>query len=186
MKKLIIIFICIIILVLGFYYYFANIREQSAPPEEIRASRVVAVLSPNLDIRYPPTPVTVVTAFAEITQVLYNETYSDDDFVALAEQLYRLYDDEIKENNPWDNYIFDLGSDVNSHRRDEYIISSYVVASPTDVIYSTIDGTRYATLTCSFSIRQGMNIFSVEHQFLLRQSESRRWMILGWQRDERF
>jgi hypothetical protein len=106
--------------------------------------------------------------------------------VLLGELLYFLYDDELKSINPWDIYINDLRNDINAQHQNEHVISSFNVASSTDVIYSNMDGSDYATLNCLFTVRQSTNLFPLDHQFLLRRHENGRWMILGWQRDERF
>ena len=184
MKKLIITAVVVAVLALGIYYYIANIRTPVVHADEATASKVQEVLFVNLDVRYPPTPKEVVRFFAEITRCLYNETYSDHDFTAMAEQLYTLYDEELKENNPWDDYLLALSVDIASQRRDEYNVSSYLVSNSTDVIYFSEDGRDYARLHCLFTLRQGTNLIPVDYQFLLRRDDGGRWRILGWQKDE--
>ena len=185
MKKLIVSFVLIVALVLGFYYYLSNIREQSSSGEDqVRASRVTEALNRNLDARYPPTPKEVIRFFADITQVLHNENYTKQDFEALGAQLYRLYDEELLEINPWEQYLKDLRDEVDSYRGRNYVISSFLVSSATDVIYFQEDGHDYAHLHCLFTMRRGMDVYSLDHQFLLRRGENGRWKILGWQKVE--
>jgi len=185
LKKLIVSVVLVIALVLGFYYYLSNIRDQGSSGEDIRASRVTEVLSRNMDARYPPTPKEVVRFFADITQVLHNDDYTKQDFEALGAQLYRLYDDELIEINPWEQYLKDLRDDIDSYRNQNYVISSYLVSSSTDVIYFQEDGLDYARLHCLFSMRRGVDFYSLDHQFLLRRGENGRWKILGWQKVEK-
>ena len=182
--KKIVSFGLIIVLVIGFYYYLSNIRAQSISSEDqVKASKVTEVLMRNLDTRYPPTPKEVVRFFAEITQIVYNENYSKQDFEGLAAQLYRLYDDELQENNIWDTYLGNFRFDIETDRSKNYVISSFVVSSATDVVYFSEDGFDYARLNCLFTVRQGVELYSSDHQFLLRKSDGR-WKILGWQKVE--
>ncbi|MCL2052240.1 MAG: hypothetical protein FWG91_11040 [Lachnospiraceae bacterium] len=182
--KAIVLFIMIIALVLGFFYYISNIKERSSSEEAVRASRVTETLMRNLDARYPPTPKEVVRFFAEITQCLYNEDYTDQDFNELGMQLYRLYDDELAENNPWEEYVKELRLDIDSYRNREFTISSFLVSSATDVAYFQDDGFEYASLHCLFTLRKGTDLYQLDHQFLLRRGENGRWKILGWQKEE--
>ena len=185
MKKLIVSVVLIIALVLGFYYYLSNIRDQGSSGDDvIRASRVTEVLSRNMDARYPPTPKEVIRFFADITQVLHNDDYSKQDFEALGALLYRLYDDELLEINPWEQYLKDLHDEVDSYRSRNYVISSFLVSSSTDVVYFQEDGLDYARLHCLFTMRSGVDLYSLDHQFLLRRGENGRWKILGWQKVE--
>ncbi|MCL2719678.1 MAG: hypothetical protein FWE14_12980 [Lachnospiraceae bacterium] len=182
--KIIILFALAIALVLSFYFYLSNIREQSTGENQVRASKVTEALMRNLDARYPPTPKEVVRFFAEITQCLYNDNYSQGDFEALGRQLFRLYDEELAENNPWEIYIDNLRFDVDSYRNREFVISSFTVSSSTDVIYFSEDGFDYARLHCLFSLRRSTDLYIIDHQFLLRRGENGRWKILGWQKEE--
>ena len=183
--KFIVVIFLIVVLVLALYYYLSNIREQSSSDDHVRASRVTEVIMRNLDTRYPPTPKEVVRFFAEVTQSLHNDDYSRNDFEAMAAQLYSLYDDELVENNPWAAYIDNLRFDIDSYRNKEFTISSFLVSNSTDVVYFVEeDGMEYARLYCLFTLRQGTDIYSLEHQFLLRRGENGRWKILGWQKEE--
>lgn len=182
--KYIVLFIIIIVVVLGFYYYFSNIKEKSASDDFVKVSRVQEVLSRNLDARYPPTPKEVVRFFAEITQSLHNDDYTNREFENIGAQLYRLYDDELAENNPWESYLDALRLDVNSYRNKDYVVTSYLVSSSTDVVYFSDAGFDYARLHCLFTLRRGTDFYSLDHQFLLRKGEQGRWKILGWQKEE--
>ena len=186
MKRLIIILVIVVVLVLAFYYYFANIRavDTSEAVAEVRASKVEGVLLYNLDNRYPPTPREVVRFFAETTQCLYNETYNDADFAAMGAQIYKLYDEELKEENPWDVYLIDLRGEIDARRAMEYALSSYLLSGSIDVVYFHEDGYDYARLHCLFTLRQGTTFTPSEHQFLLRKDEDGRWKILGWQYED--
>jgi len=185
MKKIIVSFVLIIVVVIGFYYYLSNIKESGSANEvQVKASKVTELLSRNLDARYPPTPKEVVRFFAEITQVLHNEDYTKKDFEAMGELLYRLYDEELAENNPWELYLDNLRYDIDSYRVKNYTVSSFLVSSSTDVVYFQEDGLEYARLHCLFTLRRGTDIYSLDHQFLLRRGENGRWKILGWQKEE--
>lgn len=188
MKKFIVSSILLIILVLGLYYYISNIREQSSGSGQITTSKVQGAIIRNLDARYPPTPKEVVRFFVETYQILYNEDYSRREFEVLGEQLYRLYDQELAEENPWEQYLDELQTDVDGYRKQDRAVSSFVVSSATDVVYfnekRNEENHDFARLHCIVTFRQGTDLFLVDHQFLLRKGEGGRWYILGWRKEE--
>jgi hypothetical protein len=170
------------LLILAFYVYITQFRQDTrSAGDNASVTKVQAVVLRNLETRYPPTPKEVVSFFAEITQCLYNEDYSDEEFKSLAAQLYELYDDEFRDWNPYNNYVDDLRRDIDENRSNNKAISSYTVSSSTDVVYSNIDGRDCAGLSCLFSIRTGVVLNQADHRFLLRKADSGRWKILGWQ-----
>jgi hypothetical protein len=174
--------ILITLLVLAFYIYITQFRPGAGDVStEASVTKVQTVLLRNLDTRYPPTPKEVVNFFAEITQCLYNEDYSDEEFRGLAAQLYSLYDPEFQGWNPYNDYVDSLRKDIESNRKDNKSISSYTVSSSTDVTYSRDEnGNDISGLSCMFSIRTGVVLNQLEHRFLLRKSETGHWKILGW------
>lgn len=78
------------VLVIGYFYYLSNrtISSDKKVPEAgtEKNSPVATVLLRDLEINYPSTPKEVVKYYAELTKVLYNEEYTDEEFQALAEK----------------------------------------------------------------------------------------------------
>jgi hypothetical protein len=178
-----ILLVLITLLALAFYVYITQFRPdtRSSNRENASVTKVQTILLRNMVTRYPPTPKEVVSFFAEITQCLYNEDYSDEDFKGLAAQLYELYDQEFRDWNPYDTYVDALRTDIETNRKNNKSISSYTVSTSTDVVYYNDDTGQYAGLSCVFNVRNGVIINSAEHRFLLRRADNGHWKILGWQ-----
>jgi hypothetical protein len=176
-----IILIFVTLVVLGFYFYLTNIRDAGSDPEETEVvTKTQTIIQRNLDTPYPPTPKELVSFFAELTQCLYNETYTDKEMEELGSQLYKLYDPDFQAYNPWDTYLVDLKGDIKTQRDSDRTIMSYVVSASTDVVYYSEDGADYAGLLCSFNYREGLKVNTTDRQFLLRKNENGHWKILGW------
>lgn len=177
--KLIIIGIILVLLLVGFYYYVSH-KMDLARKEETTVSKTQQVLLYNLDTRYPPSPKEVIKYYSEITQCFYNETLTEEELYALAEQIQKLYDDELKGNKTEEEYMRDLKSDIASMKKNGCVVSSYSTSASTDVEYFTEDGHEWARLYCTYGIRKGTTWINTDERFLLRKDADGHWKIYGW------
>ncbi|MBD5548861.1 MAG: hypothetical protein HDQ97_16005 [Lachnospiraceae bacterium] len=182
--KVLIVGVVLICLVLGYFYYLSNRKPKQDSNDSVKISAVQEVLFRNLDNNYPPTPREVVKYFCEIAQCLYRDSYTEEEFLELAMQARRLYDDELLANNAEQQYIESLRWDINQFKEEEIVISSYAPASSTDVEYFTQDGYSWAQMRCTFTLRKGTQLASSEEIFLLRKDADGHWKIYGWTVDE--
>ena len=182
--KVLIIGIVLVCLVLGYFYYLTNRKPKQDSKDSVKISAVQEILLRNLDTNYPPTPREVVKYFCEITQSLYGGSYTEEEFLELAMQARRLYDDELLASNNEKQYIENLKWDVNQFKEQEIVISSYAPASGTDVEYFTQDGYSWAQMRCTFTLRKGTQLASSNEMFLLRKDADGHWKIYGWTMDE--
>ncbi len=179
--KILVIGIILLCLVLGYYYYLSNKKEPVSEETPEKITEVQEVLLYNLDRSYPPTPKEVVKMFGRITQCFYNEEYSEEEFLALAKQIERLYDDELIANKTENQYIEDLRWDINMMKEQELVISSYTPSASTDVEFFSKDGYDCARLYCSFTMRKGTQLGASNQVFVLRKDAEGHWKIFGWQ-----
>ena len=170
------------ILLVGVFYRFSNKKVISSEEEPVpMASAVDVALDRNLTANYPQTPKEVVKYFSEITQCFYNETFEDDEeFEALADQMLKLYDDELVSYKTHQDYLFDLESDIKYYNENGYKISSYSPSASTDVFYFTEDGFDWARLYCVYTIKSGKYYKTLNEVFVLRKDENNHWKIYGW------
>ena len=138
--KVLVIGIVLLCLVLGYYYYLSNKDAGVKEEAEVTITAVQEALMRNLDNNYPPSPREVLKYYGELAQCLHNEEYSEEEFLQLAEQIQRLYDDELVANQTKEQYIQGLTWDVNNMKEKEVVISSYSLSSSTDVDYFEADG----------------------------------------------
>ncbi len=178
--KVVVIGMILLSLVLGYYYHLSNKKETA--PEETPAvmTEVQETLLYNFDRSYPPTPKEVVKLFSQITQCLYNEEYTEEEFVALAMHIQNLYDAELIANKTENQYIEDLRWDVNTMKEQGIVISSYAPSASTDVVYFSQDGYDCAKLYCNYMMRKGTQLGSSDQVFILREDEEGHWKIFGW------
>jgi hypothetical protein len=174
-----ILIIVLIAFIVSYYFYLSN-REKTA--EENTVSAVQDVILRNLDNNYPPTPREVIKYYSDITKCLYNESYSDEELEQMADKLLEMYDDELAENNPRDQYITSLKADVADFTKNSYSIVNYSVSTSTDVEEFTKDGRQCARLYCTYSVKNGSNYTSSKMEFVLRkETSSGHWKILGFE-----
>lgn len=180
-KKGFVILIFLACLIVGYYAYLSN--HNSAKQEEDEAailSNVEKALSRDLETNYPPTPREVIKYFSEISECFYNEEYSEEKLVKLADKIRLLYDDELVANQTEDEYIKQLKEDIEEFNENKRTIYSYAPSSSIDVETFTEDGYEWARLYCLYSIKEGAMVKKSNTQFLLRKDSDGHYKIYGW------
>lgn len=181
--KTVIIVVVLAAVILAYYYYLGHRTKRQEVEEAVVATVVQSVLMRDLEHNYPPTPKEVVKYYAEITECFYNETYSDEELVQLANKIQMLYDAELVANKTQEQYLEDLRNDIAEMKGKQLVIASYEVSASTDVEEFTQDGYSCARLYCTFYLRQpgnGSRVPSLE-RFILRKDEDGHWKIFGWE-----
>ena len=170
----------------GIFFRLNNKQQVSTEEEEVEAATPIEIaLERNLNTNYPGTPKEVVKYFSEITQCYYNETFDDDEQLeALARQMLKLYDDELVSYKSYEDYMFDLKSDINFYNENGYKISSYAPSQSTDVVFFTEDGFEWARLWCAYTIKSGKYYKTINEVFVLRKDDKSHWRIYGWKEDK--
>lgn len=174
-----IILLVLIIAMVGYYYYLGN-KSSQKNQEDTALSKVQTVLLKDLKLNYPPTPKELVKYYSELTMCFYDPKTSKADLESLALKAYELFDEELKENNPWAEYLADLEKEVGEYNEKKMVISSYSPAGSTSVDIFTDAGREWARFYCEYFIKVGSESKSVEEVFLLRKDENGLWKIYGW------
>ncbi len=171
--------------VLGIFFRMNNKKTPGSEEEKVaKITAVDEVLQRNLVTNYPNSPKEVVKYFAEITKCYYNEDLSEDGKLEeVADQMLKLYDDELVAYKTHMDYLFDLQSDINFYKENGYTISSYAPSASTDVFYFREDGFDWARLYCAFTIKSGQYRKTINEVFVLRKDENSHWKIYGWKED---
>ena len=178
-----IVIVLMLMLMIGYFYHISNRdTSQTTQAESEKSTSVVAsVLLRNLERNYPSTPKEVIKYYAELNQVLYSEEYSEVEFRALASKMRLLFDEELVANQPDEEYQEGLKDEIESFRKNNWVISSFATSASTDVERFTQDGFEFARLYCTFTIRQSGSYGSTQEVFLLRKASDGHWKIYGWQ-----
>lgn len=168
-------------LLIGYYYHLSNKATTGESVETVEtATAVAAVLERNLSNNYPATPKEVVKYFSEITQCYYNETYSKEELIALADKMLLIYDDELVSYKSYEDYILDLKSDIAFYNQNGWTVSSYSPSASTDVFFFSEDGFDWARLYCIYTLKAGKQYKNITEVFVLRKDENSHWKIYGW------
>ncbi len=167
------------IVVLGLYMVFTRTRGNSGKDEDYVITAVDEITTTDLDKNYPASARKVVELYARTMQVLYKETYTDDQQDKMIAILSGIMDDELLANTQ--HFAQGIKSEVKGRKAEDYSISAYVIQSkePDEV---KVSGRRMCTVDCLFSLRHGGNgTTATYYQFILRRDENNgNWKILGW------
>ena len=180
--KGILIGLVLIALVVGYYFYLSNRKpKEAAEDTETTVSAVQKLLLKNIDDDYPPTPREVLKLYSDITVCFYSEDYTDEELTQLALQIEQLYDEELIANNTPDQYQKNLRWDIKTMKDKNLRVTSYSVASATDVDYFDAGGRSWARLSCTYTIRSGKEAGLAREIFLLRKDDMGHGKIYGWE-----
>ena len=180
--KGILIGLVLIALVVGYYFYLSNRKpKEAAEDTETTVSAVQKLLLKNIDDDYPPTPREVLKLYSDITVCFYSEDYTDEELTQLALQIEKLYDEELIANNTPDQYQKNLRWDIKTMKDKNLRVTSYSVASATDVDYFDAGGRSWARLSCTYTIRSGKEAGLASEIFLLLKDDMGHWKIYGWE-----
>lgn len=180
--KGILIGLVLIALVVGYYFYLSNRKpKEAAEDTETTVLAVQKLLLKNIDDDYPPTPREVLKLYSDITVCFYSEDYTDEELTQLALQIEKLYDEELIANNTPDQYQKNLRWDIKTMKDKNLRVTSYSVASATDVDYFDAGGRSWARLSCTYTIRSGKEAGLAREIFLLRKDDMGHWKIYGWE-----
>lgn len=171
------------IFVIGVMAYFAyfSYKKDAIMEDNTVVTAVQEVLLKDLDKNYPPTPKEVVKYYSIISKCYYNENYTEEELEQMAHKMWLLFDKELQQNNPEEQYLYDLKSDIQEFRNKNYKISSYSPSSSTDVEYFKENGKECAKLYCMYTMRMGGAFSTTKQVFILRKDEETgHWKILGF------
>lgn len=174
-----IIIILLVTVVVGYYAYLSN--KSKASSEEVSVTVVQATLSRDLSKDYPPTPKEVIKYYNEILRCLYNEESTDEEIEALGLKARELYDEDLLANNEPEGYLIQLRADVQTYRDNGRRITSFNVASSTNVDIFEKDGYSFAKIMCGYNIMQAGKNYPTSQMYLLRKDENKQWKIYGWE-----
>lgn len=173
----------VIVLCVVLYYKYANKEEDTSGTgtDTDSLSEVEKVLTKNLDEFYPATPLEVVKFFARIQKCYYNEDNTDEIVEELGAQARKLMDEELIKNNPEDEYYEELKEEIAAYKNSKKKISNIIFDKTTDVVYSTVDGVKTASLNCTYYIQTGDSSTTTTEVYILRKNSDDQWKIYGWE-----
>lgn len=184
-KKLVTLTLIIVLCVLV-YYRYANKQDTKtgSTVDSDHLSEVEKVLTKNLDEYYPKTPLEVVRFFTRIQKCYYNEDHTDEVVNELGLLARKLMDEDLIKKNPEDEYLQELREEIAAYKKSKKTISNVILSKSTDVVYSTVDNRKTATLNCTYYIQTGERVVVSAEEYILRKDSDDRWKIYGWKLKE--
>lgn len=179
MKKVkigIIVLVCIGVVV-GAYYYITD-KSSAKSEENVQLTEVQEVITKDLEKNYPATPREVVKLYNRIITCFYNEQYTDEELLELGDQARLLFDKELLDNNPRNDYFDSLKADIEDYHEKQKTIASSAVDSSNDVEYRTVDGDECAYVEASYFIKEGSAYSRTYQMYVLRKDTDGNWKIL--------
>lgn len=164
-------------------FYIINNRAKRIEKDVDKVSPVKELLVMDLSTNYPNTPKEVVKMYAEITRCFYGESYSEDEFIALAKLSRELFDQELVDNQDEESYIRALRAEVALYKQKNSTISGVSISSSADVEYYNFKDDEWAQLVAIYSIKTGSNTSPTKERFLLRKDDDGHWKIFGFRNE---
>ena len=182
MKKTVRILAITLIVAFG-VVYFAFIADRGTEPKPAimeTNDEVSKLIVRNLDTDYPNSPREVARFYSRIMQSYYALDYTEEELIKLVSQSRILFDPELLEENPEEDYITNLKAEIKSFEEKEQIITNYKVDEVGEIEYYSAEGIEYAEVSVEYSLKNKDGLSKVYEDYMMRKDEEGSWKILGW------
>ena len=182
MKKAVRILAITLIVAFG-VVYFAFIADRGTEPKPAimeTNDEVSKLIVRNLDTDYPNSPREVARFYSRIMQSYYALDYTEEELIKLVSQSRILFDPELLEENPEEDYITNLKAEIKSFEEKEQIITNYKVDEVGEIEYYSAEGIEYAEVSVEYSLKNKDGLSKVYEDYMMRKDEEGSWKILGW------
>lgn len=174
--KNVVIMILLVVIVAGFYMSTSNKTSESYSVQD----EYDILRAKDLELSYPETPKEVVKLYSRIVKLLYTSKLSDEKMKELVEQMRKLFDDSLLQENTLEEQLDKLDKEVRAFKADKKTIINYGVDEES-LETKEVDGVDYATIMAAFSIKKKKNYTRTDELFLLKKNADGQWKIVGWQ-----
>lgn len=164
-------------IVVMFYFYLSN-RTTPFTTSKKEMSEVEKMINLDFDNNYPGTPREVAKVYGGMVKVLHSDI-KDDQVKALALKMRGFFDDELLNNNPEDEYLQNLYSEVASDKKNGKKITNVLIVNKSKEKEKTIKGRECAIVYVAYTISKKSK-YSETWKYLLRKNDKKQWKILGW------
>ena len=174
--KTIVSMVLICVVLVGFYFLLNQNEGAGNKNKTEKSTEAQLLLQKDYDRNYPATVREVVTQFARISQCLYNEELSDEEFDGLVKQMRKLYDEELLAENPEETASDKLKAEVLIAKKNKYYMHRYQVQK----LSSVKEDNGFASIIVCITMNNDGRMEKSYEEFLLREDEKERWKIVGW------
>lgn len=180
MKK-IIIGLLFVGLIVGYYYYLSH-RTPEIESNPVENAAVERLVHRNLDSEYyPEFPRDVVDFYSQVVVAYYENPLTDEQIEALGKQARKLFDEELLERNPENEFLENLKNDISEYNTLDRKIYNYNIERARDIDLFTFEGKNYAKVSASYSVKEKTDLAIIYQDYTLRKGEDGHWHILFWE-----
>lgn len=182
MKKYRILIIVMILIGLGVtYYYYLSTNNKSVDKKKNKtASEIEQLINEDFDKEYPATPREVVDIFSRILTCYYEGKCSDDEIMSLVLQSRKLFDEELLNRNPLDEYMDNLKDEIEQYKTEGKKISTYIIEKNGEIEYKTFQSHYYSEVDCIYYVKGKSGTSRTMETYTLRKDSEGKWKILYW------
>lgn len=181
--KTIMVMLVVSIILIGVYFLIST-KKGSEQANKTTSTEVEKILARDLEEEYPVTPREVIKLYSRINKCFYNEVLTDEEINDLTEQLRKLFDYELLENNPMEQHLINLKVEIKSYQDSKKTMQDYVIDQSSAVRYYEQDGDSLATIDAVYKLKDQSGKGESKERFVLRKDSDGQWKICGWKLEE--
>jgi hypothetical protein len=162
---------------------FFLVRSIGLKNLELKKSKteVEKLMELNLDDNYPGNAREVLKVYNRILKCCYNEDLTDEQIKKLAEQNQKLFDEQLLEKNPLDQYVEKLKKDIEDYKSKKTTIANIAIQDLAEAEREERGGYKFCNLLVSYIVKDTKGLKTTNEKYYLREDDKGRWKILFWE-----
>ena len=162
---------------------FFLVRSIGLKNLELKKSKteVEKLMELNLDDNYPGNAREVLKIYNRILKCCYNEELTDEQIKKLAEQNQKLFDEQLLEKNPLDQYVEKLKKDIEDYKSKKTSIANIAIQDLAEAEREERGGYKFCNLLVSYIVKDTKGLKTTNEKYYLREDDKGRWKILFWE-----
>jgi len=162
---------------------FFLVRSIGLKNLELKKSKteVEKLMELNLDDNYPGNAREVLKIYNRILKCCYNEELTDEQIKKLAEQNQKLFDEQLLEKNPLDQYVEKLKKDIEDYKSKKTTIANIAIQDLAEAEREERGGYKFCNLLVSYIVKDTKGLKTTNEKYYLREDDKGRWKILFWE-----
>ena len=168
------------VFIIGGFFLVRNIGLKNL---ELKKSKteVEKLMELNLDDNYPGNAREVLKVYNRILKCCYNEELTDEQIKKLAEQNQKLFDEQLLEKNPLDQYVEKLKKDIEDYKSKKTTIANIAIQDLAEAEREERGGYKFCNLLVSYIVKDTKGLKTTNEKYYLREDDKGRWKILFWE-----
>lgn len=172
------------ILIVTVYYYVRTGGGFDVINSDPKATQTELLIEKDIKNNYPATPKEVIQLYINISKLFYDRSTTEDELNKLSSQIRLLFDEELLEQNPSEDYLLKLKNEVEQFKEDDLYLMHYLTSDKNQVDFWTYEDKEYASRMVSYTVKKESNYTKIMNKFLLRKDNNGQWKILGWTKED--